>query len=167
MLPDNAANANVPKEFTMTMTNKKVINTYAFTERDIHVKSEPTRAAASLQNTYSRYTPYPKPPPSTSLPFSLPPSYPWSPVAFAVVVHLLTFARSHVNNRCGSPRMHRHPRHERLLLQNSQIPRPRSQPTQTPSPNAQRQPRHPRWLLPVQSEIQPTLRQVHRRRRKK
>jgi hypothetical protein len=68
VLPDNAANANVPKEFTMTMTNKKVTNTYAFTERELHIKNEPSRAAPVQQNTFSRYTPYPKPPPSTLIP---------------------------------------------------------------------------------------------------
>jgi len=61
VLPDNAANANIPKEFTVNMTNRKVSNTYVFSERDLQIKSEP-----AAHNGTNRFTPYPKPPPKAT-----------------------------------------------------------------------------------------------------
>ena len=67
MLPDTPAYANIPKEFTINMTNRKVTNTYVFSERDLHFKKEPSASQSSIQNGAARFTPYPKPPPSIYL----------------------------------------------------------------------------------------------------
>src|SRR5271170_4199300 len=69
ILPDNAANANIPKEFTINMTNRKVTNTYVFSEREIHFKKEPSISQSAVQNGTARYSPYPKLPPSKSKSF--------------------------------------------------------------------------------------------------
>jgi hypothetical protein len=47
------------------MTNRKVTNTYVFSERDLHFKKEPSSSQSSIQNGANRFSPYPKPPPST------------------------------------------------------------------------------------------------------
>lgn len=46
------------------MTNRKVTNTYVFSERDIHVKKDSLISQSAVQNGSSRFSPYPKPIPS-------------------------------------------------------------------------------------------------------
>jgi transcription initiation factor TFIIF subunit beta len=54
----------MPREFTINMTNRKVTNTYVFSERDIHIKNEPTLSQSTTQSGGNRFSPYPKLPPS-------------------------------------------------------------------------------------------------------
>lgn len=62
VLPDTTMNADIPKEFTINMTNRKVTNTYVFSEKDINIKKE--ASSSTLPNVNNRYAPYPKIPPS-------------------------------------------------------------------------------------------------------
>jgi hypothetical protein len=130
------------------MTNRKVTNTYVFSERDIHVKKEQPATPQSVQNG-PRFTPYPvKGAPSM-------PSYP------ALVI--LTIVRSNVHCwHCGS-RVHPYSSHERLIYPDSQEPSTSGEPTETPSPNDIRFRRHSRWFLPLQSQVQSAFRQIHGR----
>ena len=48
----------------MNMTNRKVTNTFVFSERDIHFKKEPSLSQSTIQNGTTRFSPYPKPIPS-------------------------------------------------------------------------------------------------------
>ena len=54
----------MPREFTINMTNRKVTNTYVFSERELHLKNEPASSQSTTQNGSARFSPYPKLPPS-------------------------------------------------------------------------------------------------------
>ena len=54
------------------MTNRKVTNTFVFSERDLHIKKEPSISHYAPPNGTPRYSPYPKPIPSKLIKLSFP-----------------------------------------------------------------------------------------------
>jgi len=128
------------------MTNRKVTNTFAFSERDIHSKSQAPLSQASLRNGSNRFTPYPKVQPSKKIPFRS---------------GISNITRSNFDRWDSGTRMHSHSSNECFLLADSEIQSPRGKSTKTPSTNASRSAGCARRFLSIQPQIQPAFWQVY------
>lgn len=127
------------------MTNRKVTNTFAFSERDIHSKSQAPLSQASLRNGSNRFTPYPKVQPSKKF-FSL---------------CISNVSRSNFDCWDGGTRVHSHSSNECFLLADSEIQSSGGKSTKAPSTDASRSTGCARRFLFIQPQIQPALWQVY------